>query len=55
MANRSDLKLAIFSILITMGSEADLSRVFALALHLNRQRHRERANQLALSFERDDS
>jgi hypothetical protein len=55
VANRSDLKLAILSILLSMEHTDDLERIFTHALHLNKQRNRERAAQLRLSFDRDDS
>lgn len=55
VANRSDLKLAIFSILLSMEHTDDLERIFTHALHLTKQRNRERAAQVRLSFDRDDS
>lgn len=55
VANRADLKLAILSILLTTSNETDLTTLFNLALHLNRRRNRERAAQVRLSFDRDDT
>lgn len=51
----SDQKLALISVIQTMGSKEDIERVMTFALHLVKQRREESARQQILRLEREAS
>jgi cytochrome P450 len=51
----SDQKLALISVILTMGSKEDIGRVMTFALHLIKKRRDESARQQLLRLEREAS
>lgn len=53
MANQADLKLALMSVVMTIGSSEDLARVFTFSCHLLKKRNQERARQSLLRLNQE--